>query len=254
MAWLHRAFIITICLASVFVWGCSSYKSEFEAAKKQIAQLKSEKQVLTDETARLKQEKADMGEQVSRLDKTRLKLETDVSRLKGTNEVLSQENDRLKNSQSTLEKQIAQLKQDNSSLAKKVARLEKERDTAPKQMIGTPPSVEKRQTAATPERALQAPKASRNPCDAVIQFMHKSMDAIRRSKGDERKRLLAELKTLYANEMRGAPTQAITNAEAWVNEASRTWDKASDDGLFQLLKKRNAVLKACGKTPEQAGF
>jgi len=254
MAWLHRGFIITMCLASVLVLGCSTYKTEFEDAKKQIAQLKSEKQLLTDETARLKQEKTDMGEQVSRLDEMRLKLETDVSRLKGTNEALSRENDRLGKSQSRLEKQIAQLKQDNSSLAKKVARLEKERDTAPKPVIGTPPSVEKRETAATPERAVRAPKASRTPCDAVIQFMHKSMDAIRRSKGDERKRLLAELKTVYAREMRGAPARAITNAEGWVNEASRTWDKASDDGLFQLLKKRNAVLKACGKTPEQGGF
>jgi hypothetical protein len=54
--------------------------------------------------------------------------------------------------------------------------------------------------------------------------------------------------------MKGAPTQAVKSAHAWVNELSTSWDKPGEKTVYNLLTNRNAALDACGKTPDEAGF
>lgn len=91
-------------------------------------------------------------------------------------------------------------------------------------------------------------------CDAVIQYMKAGAGVIRTYHGPEKDKRLADLKSTYQEKMRGAPKKAVKLAEAYLNVLKKGWEKADNDTVFKVIEARDAALKACGKTPVDAGF
>jgi hypothetical protein len=92
-----------------------------------------------------------------------------------------------------------------------------------------------------------------SPCEAVLAFMNASEQAVKSHKGEQRTDILEKVKQEYGPRMKGAPEKARKNAQAWVDELSKSWDKPGDNTVFNLITKRNAALGACEKKPGDVG-
>jgi hypothetical protein len=93
-----------------------------------------------------------------------------------------------------------------------------------------------------------------DPCDALVEYMHKVESILRYAPKQERSQRLEQLKQEYRGRMEAIPKAARTDVEAYVSEFVREWDSPGDDTVYNLIKKRDDALKACGKEPTQAGF
>ncbi|MFC1835179.1 hypothetical protein ACFL2Q_10640 [Thermodesulfobacteriota bacterium] len=94
----------------------------------------------------------------------------------------------------------------------------------------------------------------KSPCDAVVQYMKKGRAIVQQARGEERDKLLAALKEEFGPKMEGAPAQARRQADAFLEVTRQAWEDRQSDSVFRILTTRNAALKACKKTPEEAGF
>ncbi len=261
--------ILLLCFCAVLVAGCGTCKEDLERAKRKITAMTAEKQDLSAQVTRLETKKTELTEEAARLSKSNLSLSQDTARLKRSQSGLRDEVADLKRKNEEAARAASKLKNENAELKKKIDKLEKQvadlSKSAPKPVVPEPikPSPGKGELKPTSEKpgakpGLDKPMAKTTggatPCDAVVQFMHKCSAAVRQLKGAERTKSLAAIKKEYAGKMKGAPSTAVQQAEAWVAELNKGWDKSGGDIVFQLLVKRNAVLKACKKTASEAGF
>jgi len=230
------------------VSGCGRYKEELESAKQQIEKLTSEVKRLTEDAARLNQEKGRLSDDLKTLSDKNTKMQREVDDLNKAIAALSAENKEMKKKNSVAEEEIASLKREKARLTQEIEELKKRgAEVAP------PP---KSPAAMTTEGGPQSAKSVQelSPCDAVVAFMNASEGIVRQQKGTERTRLLAQVEKQYTPRMRGAPEKAIKAAKDWVKEGAKFWDQSHGEGVFRLLRLRNTVLEACGKSPNGAGF
>jgi outer membrane murein-binding lipoprotein Lpp len=239
------ALIVSVLLLTVS--GCGRYKEEFESAKQQIEKLNSEAKRLTAEVTLLNEEKNRLSDDSKTLSDKNARMQRELDELNKAKGVLAAENKDLKRKYGTAEEEIATLKREKAHLAKEIEELKKRMaELAPPP---TPP------VAATPtDIGPQSGREGSSPCDQVLAFMKASEGIVRQHKGSERTKLLEQVKQQYAPSMKGAPEKAIRAAEDWVKEGAKFWDKSSDDSTFRLLRLRNIVLEACGKSATGAGF
>jgi FtsZ-binding cell division protein ZapB len=254
--------IFLLCFCALVTAGCGTCKQDLENAKKEIAAITAQKQELSTQVTRLDAEKAELTEESEKLRKSNLSLQADTERLKRSGARLRNEVADLKRKNEEAVRTAEKLKAENAKLKKKIETLqEKITDlSSPRPDLAAPPAG--KIGGSSPGKAGLKPgigkskgKGEAGPCDAVLGFMHKSAAAVRGLRGAERTKRLAAIKKEYAGKMKGAPAAAVKQARAWVAVLSEGWDKTGGgDMVLQLLTKRNAVLKACGKTPAEAGF
>jgi outer membrane murein-binding lipoprotein Lpp len=235
-------------ILSFMVSGCASYKEELDSAKQQIEKLNSDVKRLTEETARLKQEESRLRDDSKTVSDKNAQMQRELDELSKAKAALSAENKEIRKKHSVAEEQITALKLERDRLAQGVEELKKrvtEMAPPPKSPAATP-------TEVGPQS--EKPLEDLSPCDAVLAFMKASEGIVRQHKGTERTKLLEQLKQQYAPRMKGAPEKAVKAAEDWVKEGVQLWDQSHGEGVFNLLRLRNTVLEACGKSPNGAGF
>lgn len=271
MTRIARYAIAVLCLALVFGAGCSRYQAELEQAKKEIVKLKAERDRLSEEVSKLQSEKNKLSRELTELktgyetlEAKAVRAEKAKKRLTKERDSLAKKNEQLQAESKALGKQLADLKKKNEELDDRVKRSEVARtgtaspEAIARESVPLVPRAEKKVLAESRERLSplreRPPEQPRTACDAIIDFMRKCQGIVRRSKGEERERLLQKLKDQYEKHVSNAPAGAWKSALEWAKELSKAWDKTGGDFVFVLLKKRNQVLKACNKTPEEAGF
>ena len=250
------ARVLLAGLVIVLVSGCGRYKEDLEQAKKQIDTLTADNKKCSETTASLEKEKQRWTEERQAAEKKIDALQKELSDLKKTNASLADERKNLTKKNSELSKDLFALKREKAELSKQVEEL-KARTTQAMRPEQTPKAG---RPEGEPLRAAGAaiPKAPQEltPCKAVLAFMKASEKVIREYRGGERTSILEKVKQEYGPRMKGAPQKAIQNAKKWVDELSSAWDKpgGGKDAMFNLLRKRNAVLDACKIKPADAGF
>jgi outer membrane murein-binding lipoprotein Lpp len=240
------ALMVSILL--LMVSGCSRYKEELESANQQIQKLSSEVTRLTEEVARLNQEKTRLSDDSKVVSDKNTRIQRDLDDLNKAKGALSAENKELLKKNKVAEDEIASLNSEKARLAQEIEELKKRGA----QMAPPPTSPASMPTEVGPQSAKQPEELS--PCDAVLAFMKASEAVVRQHKGTERSKAFEQVKQQFAPKMKGAPEKAVKAAENWVKEGSKFWDQSGGDGVFTLLKLRNTVLEACGKSPDASGF
>jgi len=239
---------VILGISLIMLSGCGRYKEELEGAKQQIQKLDAQVKTLTEETSRLKQEKSRLSDDLQAHSDKNTRVQRELDDLNKSKAALFAENSEIKKKNSASEQEIGSLKREKAGLSQEVEELKKRlAELAPPPK---PPST--LPTAVSPQAAK--PRQELSPCDAVLAFMKASEEIVRQQRGTERTKSLEQVKQEYAPKMKGAPEKAINAAENWVKEGTNFWDKPSEDSTFRLLKLRNTVLDACGKSPDEAGF
>ena len=253
--WLGLAVILVAVLVAA---GCARYKEELETAKQKVEQLTAETKLLKQKIAQLEHKEEKARKDLQRLDEECSKLRAEGKILTLRNERLSEETKKVQEANKELKKQVADLKEEKKDLSRKLEESKTKQIAQEPRPLTRPEPAErippKRLSEAGPVVEAGEQQIAGTPCEAMIQYMRKAGNVIRQLKGEERIRMLQQLKTTYAAKMQGAPKEAVTAARKWVEELSAAWDKTSKDALFKLLVHRNRALKACGKTPAEAGF
>jgi len=237
--------LIILMPAILLVSGCGSYKEELEAARQQIVKLNSENSRLNEETGRLNQEKNRLTEESKIIMEKNAQLSREVGALIKAKASITSENKDLRDRNTAAEEQIASLRTEKEKLAKDIEGLKK---------AAIEPTQLSSPLAPDPVAPQGKKTGEMSPCDAVIAYMKASQPIIRQLKGTERAEALERLKQQYAPGMKGAPENAVKAAENWVQDVGKFWDQSKDDAAFTLLRLRNTVLGACGKSPDEAGF
>lgn len=246
--------LLLVCLVVALCFGCGRYKEELDSAKHHIDELNGEIRRLTEANATLDKEKSRLGDEIKALSNKTVGLEKDVAELKKSKASLEDENAKLQKRSGELQEQMNSLDRQKTELEVQVQGLKKG--------IAELTPTEKPSQIETPEKAPgQMPGQSvsklsekLSPCDAVIEFMKRSGEIVRQHKGEQRKKMLQQVKEELVARMKEAPPKAVKAAEAWVKELTTYWDKPHEKFVYNLLTKRNEALDACGKTPEEAGF
>lgn len=241
-----RWAVVFLLLPVILVSGCG-YKEDLEKARTRITQSDNENRELSNQIVGLKQENTKLNDQVAEGKKEIETLGLKADKLKKDNTALEQRLTRL-----TADFDTCSLK--NVQLTNELNTTKKEMDELRKRLSELDPVKSEKpvQPSATPSGEVATKELS--PCDSLIEFMRKSEQIIRSNKGQERKKLLEQLKSEYSQKWKGAPKVAIESAQSWVREMSRSWDKHDENTVFLLIKYRNSVLKACGKDPERESF
>lgn len=242
------ALILVVSL--LMVAGCGRYKEELESAKGKISKLNAQIKELTETVTKLKKEESRLSGETENLSKQNSQMQRELNAVREVRERLGAENKDIKQKNTEAEREIESLKRDN-------ARLTEETESLKKRVI--PPSPPPKTSELTPnakglENAEQPKEAT--PCDAVIAFMRASEAAVRKSQPSERVSALDQVKEQYAPKMEGAPEKAVKAAQEWVKQGLEFWvsSKPPDDAMFRLIRLRNTVLEACGKSPKEGGF
>lgn len=241
-----------VCLAVALCFGCGKYKEELENQKQQIDRLHSEVQRLSENLGSLEKEKTRLGDDLKGLSDKNTGLQKEVGDLKKAQDAAEEDNTKLRKRNSELQDELESLKRQKADLEREVGELNKrlsEFGPPQKPAQAQPPTAGPQATAGQ----VSVP-AGITPCDAVILYMKRSAAIIKLNQGEQRANLLKQLRREMSKSMKGAPAKAVKSADAWVKEMSATWDKRSDDSIYNLLTSRNAALDACGKKPEDAGF
>lgn len=241
-------------LVVIVVSGCGRYKQDLEEAKKRIDTLTADNRKCAEISASLEKDKQRLGEERQAID-TRLEtLIKEVGNLNKTNAALKDELGKLKKRNGELSADVKALQRDKADLSKKLDEMKNRTAELPKPTL--PPVTGPRETTPVSGSEATVPKTPKKmtPCDEIIAYMKATEQIVRRYKGAERATMLQKLKEEYEPRIKNAPERAKKNAEAWVEEAARSWDNMGDDFVFNLLTKRNAVLESCGKKPAESGF
>jgi len=242
-----------LCVAVSLCFGCGKYKEELEQQKQQVGTLQAQVQRLSETSASLDKEKSRLGDELKALSDKNASLQKEMADLKKVQNSQERETGELKKRNSELQDQLESLKRQKTDLEREVGELNQRLSelAPPEKPSQAEPSEKAPQVMPGPVSSAATPPT---PCDAVIQYMKRSGEIVRLNKGDQREKLLKQLKQELAHSMKGAPAKAVKSADAWVKELSATWDKRHDDSVYNLLSLRNAALDACGKKPEDAGF
>lgn len=270
MPYRSRLGLAIVLVAALVAGGCGRYKEELESAKATVQRLTSENRLLTQKVNQLEEEEKKSAKDLQSLEEQSSKLRVESEKLAKKNDSLSKKIEELNVANNQLKKQLAELKQVNQDLTQKVEELKQAQTalesppmtptepapaSAPTQ-VGPPEpaSTPAQMTEPLPAAEAKKEQTTSTPCDAMIVYMRKCADAIRRLTGDERTRALQALEKEYAAKLSEAPQEAIRAAKSWVAALSAGWDKTSDDTVFKVLDHRDKALKACGTTASEAGF
>jgi len=248
------AKLLLVSLAVMLCFGCGRCKQDLETAKQQIDRLNAEVQKSNEVAAGIEKEKIQLRDELKTVSDKSAAAQNDLAEMKKARSSLEEQNAKLKKTNTELQDESNTLKRQKTDLEQQMEELKKRLPESPP--LGRPSEIlpggsDQGRPAGGP--ALR-PHENLSPCDAVVEFMKKSEGIVRQNRGDERKKLLAGVKEEYAPIMARAPAKAVKAAEAWVNELTSSWDQPGGDMVYRLLVKRNAVLDACGKKPQDAGF
>jgi len=246
--------LLLLCIVVALCFGCGRSKEELEAAKQQIGKLNSEVSSLTDAKAGLDKEVSRLGDELKAESNKRAQLQREVSGLQSAKTSWEDEKGKLTKRNSELQEQLNTIGKQKADLEREVQGLKKSLADAALSERPSQREVSEKPSEETAVRAGSKPSAGTTPCDALVEFMRKAREIVRLNKGEQRKKLLEQLKQESAGPMKGAPAQAVKAAEDWVSEMNKSWDKPHERTTYNLLTKRNAALEACGKTPEEAGL
>jgi chromosome segregation ATPase len=261
--------ILTLLMVS---GGCQDLEQRLEVAQQEANKLMNENQELGLKLDQLERKVELTSNEIRDLETQLSEMRTRSEDLKGTNEKLLNQNKELKESQQELKRTIAGLRDENRRLKGKLANMKatlgelgSDKGPAPQDarapekaepVEGPPPPIPEEKDleskAATPVSAKAEEEA--DPCAMIIKYMKTSGEAIRKFKGEAREKELEKIRNQFAAKIQAAPKAAINSAHNWVDEVSRTWDKASSDSIFGAINMRNKVLEACGMNPEEQGF
>jgi len=225
-----------------------------ESAKQQIEKLNSESQRLNEALNNLQKERDRLSGELKDLSEKDAALVKDLALLQKEKTALSGENDDLKKRNAAMQGELATLKKDRSDLSKEVDELNKRLSEWQRPGKETRPDLTETTRLPGPKEEIGKPAKGLSPCDAVIEFMKTSEKIVRQFKGEERKKMLQEVERNYADRIGKAPEKALREAKSWVSEMDSSWDKPGGDTVYNLIVKRNSVLEACKKKPEEAGF
>jgi len=240
-------------LAVALATGCGNYKEKLQEAQQGVEKLTAENKALTEKVASLAQEKTSLKEKLDSAEKKGADLEGQVAGLKKAKKELADTNSELQAKQNEARKEMATLSREKTELLEENERLKKQVASTAATGAGDRP-VKETLSGPRPSEAATKPSAGLSPCDAVLEFMRKSEQTVRRHHGEERTKLLAQIRQEYSPKMEGAPDKARIASTAWVDELAKSWDKPGDKTVLNLLLNRNEVLRACNKTPAEAGF
>jgi len=250
---LLAAKMFLVCLAVVLATGCGNYKEKFQEAQQSIDKLTSDNKALAETVASLTKEKTSLKEKLDSAEKKGADLEGQTASLKKAKKELSETNVELQAKQNEARKEMATLSREKTELLEENERLKKQVASTAATRTGERP-VKETLSGPRPSEAVTKPSAGLSPCDAVLEYMRKSEQVVRRHHGEERTKLLAQIRQEYTPKMQGAPEKALIASTAWVDELAKSWDKPGDKTVLNLLLNRNEVLRACNKTPADAGF
>jgi uncharacterized phage infection (PIP) family protein YhgE len=243
-----------VCLAVIVMAGCGKQKEELESAKQQIERLSAETKNLTESFAGLGKEKERLNDSMTLLSEKNAALEREVAALEKAKASVDRENRKLKDEAEQARKEVASLKQQKIDLERETETLKKGAGTSLTPLKEPETGVTEDVSKPGAQQSASKPPQAASPCDAVLQYMKKSQAIVRQYKGEERAKLLQQVKEEFSSLMRGAPEKAIKAADLWVNEVVRVWDNPREDSAFILLSNKKRVLESCHKTPEEAGF
>ncbi len=229
----------------LMISGCG--RKELEDAKQQINNLTAENQKLTELSASLDKDKNRLNEEIKTLSDKSSRMQRELDDSNKSKAALTDESKKLKDKITLMEEELARLNREKAQHAEEIE--EYKRRLAESVPLSKPSGIVPGQIGSTGKTEEEL-----SPCDAVIAFMKSSEQVIRQQKGNERTKSLEQVKTQFSPRMQGAPAKAVKAAEDWVKEGAKFWDKSPDDAVFRLLKLRNIVLDACGKSPDTSGF
>jgi hypothetical protein len=257
-SWAVAARLWLVCLVFLALSGCGSSKEELESAKQQIAKLNGDTMKLNEAVANLDKEKTRasndlklLSEKDAELQKT---LQEALGKLRKDNAALADKTSELERKVATMEGAVSSLKTDKEDLMREVEKLKKRVAVLPEPAQESGSGANEPPQEPSAREPLSRARETLTPCDALIQFMKASRAIVQGHKGENRAKLLQQVKKDYSSRLREAPDKAVKAAESWVEELSASWDKTHNDSVSNLLKKRNAALEACGKKPQEAGF
>jgi len=254
-SWAVAARLWLVCLVFLALSGCGSYKDELASAKQQIEKLNGETMKLNEAVANLDKEKTRasnelklLSEKDAELQKT---LQETLDRLRKDHSALADKTSEIERKTAAMEGAVSSLRTDKAELVREVEKLKKRVAVLPEPKE---PGSEAAECPPDAKEPLSRARETLTPCDALIEFMKTSRAIVQGNKGEDRAKLLQQARRDYASRLREAPAKAVKAAESWVEELSASWDKTHNDTIFNLIKKRNAALEACGKKPQDAGF
>jgi DNA repair exonuclease SbcCD ATPase subunit len=254
---IHKGYVkkyVLVLLAMTLCVGCGKYKEELEYTKLQVDKLTSENKKMAETTAALEREKLGLSDELRLLTSKTEALQKELASLNRAKVVADDENAQLKKKIEELQSEMNLLKTQKADVER--VSDEQKRRTGVVEQPGPSRGRDRKGPDVIASAGGEEKKPGQNftPCEAVIAYMKRSEGIIRNHKGEQRRKMLEQAKRELSGAMKGAPDKAVKAANSWVNELRRGWDKPGGDIVFKLLTKRNAVLEACGKTPEEAGF
>jgi DNA repair exonuclease SbcCD ATPase subunit len=245
--------VLVATLVVVVVSGCGRYKQDLDEAKQRIAHLTAENKRSSEIMAGLEKDKRRLTEERQAVDTKIHTLLKELGDLEKSKAALSEEISELRKSNGELLADVNSVRREKAGLSQQIEELKRRADSAgPSIHSAAPgPSEETPRTGAGP----QAKKAPENisPCEAVFAFMQASEQMVKSYKGGQRTDMLEKVKHEYAPRMKGAPEKAIRNAEEWVDELRRSWDKPGDNTVFNLLIRDRAAREACERKSSGVG-
>jgi DNA repair exonuclease SbcCD ATPase subunit len=178
----------------------------------------------------------------------------DLNNLKLAHSQLLKQKEELEDKSKEMRQQVESLKEANRDLQSQVERLG-ERLAPPTATGGIKEeNSTAKQSPVKPDTVQPENRTGSDPCDALVEYMHKVESILRYAPKQERSQRLEQLEQEYRDRMEALPKAARTDVQAYVSEFVREWDSPGDDTVYNLIKKRDDALKACGKEPTKAGF
>jgi chromosome segregation ATPase len=245
---------IVACLAALVLSGCGNLKKDLEKAKSTIKELTAKNQSLNGELTKLKAEVAKLSQMAARLEEENQKLKSGAEALKKDLSKRSEEADQWKKERKKLREEVSKLKSENDKLTKELGSLKEQSKSPLLSATKLPAASNSTGVGQHSQKAeLNLPRELA-PCDAVIAYIRAAANIARDYKGDQRTKLMEDLKAKYDSKLGEAPSAAQKAAETYTKEIVKAWDGTDEDAIFRVLKYRNAVLKACDKTPKESGM
>ena len=245
---------IVACLAIFVLSGCGNLKKDLEKAKSTIKELSTKNQSLNGELTKLKAESAKLSQMAARLEEENQKIKSEAEALKKDLSKGAEKADQWKKERKELREEVSKLKSENEKLTKELRSL-KDESKGPVLSTAKLPTASSSTGVGQPTQKaeLNIPRELA-PCDAVIAYIRAAANIARDYKGDQRTKLMEDLKAKYDSKLGEAPSVAQKAAETYTKEIVKAWDGTDEDAIFRVLKYRNEVLKACGKTPKESGM
>ncbi len=245
--------LCVMVLSLAMLTACGTCKQDLEDAKTQISDLTAKNQKLVEISERAETEKSLVTKELALAKDRYNSLTAELEKLKKDFKEISLRNSDLEKQRKIMEAEVDKITKSNHDLKTELINLKKQVANNQEQQAKIESTGEPQGITRVGSTGTESGRAM-DPCDSVVEYMKKSAEIIKNHKGSDRRFKLKELRAAYDSRMKGAPKPAIKASAEWVKELSKSWDKHDDNSVYRMLKLRNEALKACDRTPEQAGF